>query len=322
MSGFKRDRSGHAKRHHDGPKQGGAPKPVVRNAYTPMFERFRDELDEHHDRRERIIKASRDITALSKKIIFSLQRVRKIDGDIPQDIAKEMNARLNEIAKLLAIIGPETQGINRHRYAYSLRCLEELVEALSFAHYLKTQSLVSMDELTSVTDDLARKGAAAEDEAMADADDDHRGAAEGHSKADAASGDPPATAAPQNASPPPTVQLTEYDYIYGLFDLSGEMMRFATTTTALTGELATSSSAEGGLPGSRPRTIVRDMQDLGSLFEMLPQQRNKTWDGKMGVLRASVAKVERLGYGITVRGSEREKGWVPDMRDEEPGSPE
>lgn len=33
-----------------------------------IFETFRDELDEHHDRRERIIKASRDITALSKKM--------------------------------------------------------------------------------------------------------------------------------------------------------------------------------------------------------------------------------------------------------------
>lgn len=32
-----------------------------------IFENFRDELDEHHDRRERIIKKSRDITALSKK---------------------------------------------------------------------------------------------------------------------------------------------------------------------------------------------------------------------------------------------------------------
>lgn len=33
-----------------------------------MFTFFRTELDEHHDRRERIIKASRDITALSKKM--------------------------------------------------------------------------------------------------------------------------------------------------------------------------------------------------------------------------------------------------------------
>jgi hypothetical protein len=36
--------------------------------YIPMFETFRAELDEHHDRRERIIKASRDITAQSKKM--------------------------------------------------------------------------------------------------------------------------------------------------------------------------------------------------------------------------------------------------------------
>jgi hypothetical protein len=36
--------------------------------FMPMFEKFRDNLDEHHDRRERIIKASRDITALSKKM--------------------------------------------------------------------------------------------------------------------------------------------------------------------------------------------------------------------------------------------------------------
>lgn len=33
-----------------------------------MFEHFRNELDEHHDRRERVIKASRDITASSKKM--------------------------------------------------------------------------------------------------------------------------------------------------------------------------------------------------------------------------------------------------------------
>ena len=36
--------------------------------FVAMFEGFRKELDEHHDRRERIIKASRDITASSKKM--------------------------------------------------------------------------------------------------------------------------------------------------------------------------------------------------------------------------------------------------------------
>lgn len=67
MTGQKRDFRGKAK-----PNEA----PKVRNEFTPMFEQFRDELDEHHDRRERIIKASRDITALSKKmwVIFSLLR--------------------------------------------------------------------------------------------------------------------------------------------------------------------------------------------------------------------------------------------------------
>jgi hypothetical protein len=36
--------------------------------FVAMFEGFRQELDEHHDRRERTIKASRDITAASKKM--------------------------------------------------------------------------------------------------------------------------------------------------------------------------------------------------------------------------------------------------------------
>lgn len=39
--------------------------------FQSIFENFRAELDEHHDRREKIIKASRDITALSKKMYDS-----------------------------------------------------------------------------------------------------------------------------------------------------------------------------------------------------------------------------------------------------------
>ena len=48
---------------------GGAVTPeTATHSFIPIFEAFRTELDEHHDRRERIAKASRDITALSKKM--------------------------------------------------------------------------------------------------------------------------------------------------------------------------------------------------------------------------------------------------------------
>ena len=53
------------KRSFDGANDGE--EGAQQSPYLPMFETFRAELDDHHDRRERIIKASRDITAMSKK---------------------------------------------------------------------------------------------------------------------------------------------------------------------------------------------------------------------------------------------------------------
>jgi hypothetical protein len=48
-----------------------------KSAIIAMFEGFRDELDEHYDRRERIIKASRDITTASKKMFDIRTHVQK-----------------------------------------------------------------------------------------------------------------------------------------------------------------------------------------------------------------------------------------------------
>ncbi|GKT41497.1 translocation protein SEC62 [Colletotrichum spaethianum] len=240
----KRDRDGNTRTYE--PKQ----KPVApESQFTPMFMNFRNELDQHHDRRERIIKASRDVTALSKKIVNKL-------GDLPSFANKEIATRMEEIKNHLTAIEGDIQGINRYRYAHSLRCLEELVEALSFSHYLRTQTLISLDETA--------------------------------------------------AAVPANVSITENDYMYGLFDLFGEMMRFATVTTAQTGQLA----------GVEGRNILMDIHELSSCFEILPEIPTKDFRGKMEVMRQSVRKVEKLGYGLAIRGTERPKGWVPDMKED------
>jgi hypothetical protein len=70
-AGIKRDYQGKEKGKRDAGTGGGSTGSGTehpRNAYTSMFETFRDELDEHHDRRTRIGKVSRDVTALSKKM--------------------------------------------------------------------------------------------------------------------------------------------------------------------------------------------------------------------------------------------------------------
>lgn len=174
-----------------------------------------------------------------------------------------------------------------------MMCIEELIEALTFAHYLRSQRLLGFSEAVAKVAELSGHP---DDQMHVDARD------------------PPAPAG--NDSPRPAVHVTEEDYLMGIFDLSGEMMRFATTSAALTGKMA-GASATPPVDG-RERTMMVDMQDLGSFFEMLPQQYNKSYQVKLGTLRSSVLKVEKLAYGLTVRGSERPGGWVPDDAEDPP----
>jgi hypothetical protein len=71
-----------------------------KNPYMPMFLNFRAELDEHHDRRERVIKASRDVTAASKKMIFSLQRYVCVCSEVSRNLPACLPACLFEILHL------------------------------------------------------------------------------------------------------------------------------------------------------------------------------------------------------------------------------
>jgi hypothetical protein len=166
-------------------------------------------------------------------------------------------------------------------------CIEELIEALTFAHYLRTQRLMGFSEAVVKVAELS-----------------------GHisNQMDVDAGDVPTTQG--NDYPPPVVHVTEDDFLMGIFDLSGEMMRFATTSAALTGKMAGGSATPPA--HGRERTMVVDMQDLGSLFEILPQQDNKSYQNKLNTLRSSVLKVEKLAYGLTVRGTERPAGWMPE----------
>lgn len=186
----------------------------------------------------------------------AIYRVKQLNKDFPPHTQKDVDSRLEEISKLLSSVSPDLQSINRYRYQNSLRCLEELVEALSFAHYLRHQTLITPEET--------------------------------------------------QAAVPADVLLSPHDYLFGIFDLFGELMRFATVTTAQTGKLQ----------GDYGRNLLSDMQELGCSFELLREIPTKDYRSKMEVMRQSVKKVEKLGYGLVVRGSERPKGWLPDMKDD------
>ncbi|MCJ1471968.1 hypothetical protein MMC13_000612 [Lambiella insularis] len=216
---------------------------------TAMFSTFRAELDEHHDRRERVIKASRDITALSKKIATSLP------APLPAPIATELAPRARTITALLTALLPDLHALHAWRYQRQLAPgLQELVEAAALQHYLTTQRLLAPAEARALL--------------------------------------------------PAGVPLAEEDYLLGVYDLTGEIMRFAIT-----------GMARGQVPGGGARDVVGDLRGLRVGLEGLEGGEGalgREVEKKRKVMRACVEKVEGAVYGMIVRGRERPVGWVPE----------
>ncbi|WFD27000.1 hypothetical protein MNAN1_001992 [Malassezia nana] len=155
------------------------------------FALYRDEIDAFHDRRERLIKTSRDVTALSKKLIFHLHR--SSNAATPDELAPLLAAahtKLREISQMIikcgieeglaASFGSPNDTMNRFE-RFLGGALEEWIEAVSFLHFLEHDALISYEEVQSllVSDELQ------------------------------------------------CVRVTPWRYLLGLCDLTGELMRYA-----------------------------------------------------------------------------------------------
>jgi hypothetical protein len=68
----------------------------------------------------------------------------------------------------------------------------------------------------------------------------------------------------------------------------------------------------------KPRTVLDDLRAIRLQLEMFDAPGGSKFaheleTKKMPVMRECVDKVEKALYGLTVRGSERPKGWMPDV---------
>lgn len=120
--------------------------------------------------------------------------------------------------------------------------------------------------------------------------------------------------------------VTEEDYLMGLFDLTGEIMRFAVlqlssgNATAAQGSTESSTEDVETHPPRLSETqagVVIDLQTMRARSEALSVPKKyfmlKDLGKKVEVMQNSVEKVEKAAYGILVRGSERPSGWMPDL---------
>lgn len=105
---------------------------------------------------------------------------------------------------------------------------------------------------------------------------------------------------------PAGIHLPISDYILGVYDYTGEVMRFGITMVALRGD-------EG-------EQILEDLRTIREALEGLEMGRNwdREADKKNDVMRQSLRKVEDAVYGMVVRGSEMPPGWVPGQAEAAP----
>lgn len=124
------------------------------------------------------------------------------------------------------------------------------------------------------------------------------------------------------------VDLSVEDYLLGVFDMTGELMRFAITAMATNGALPSSvgeAKREGAdeegrmdvdMPAAAERNVLTDLRALRSQLEKLDVGKGSPFardvEKKTDVMQTSVEKVEKALYGLVIRGRERPKGWMPD----------
>ncbi|KAA1468542.1 Translin [Dentipellis sp. KUC8613] len=226
-----------------------------------LFDAFRAELDDHNDRRERLIKASRDVTIASKRVIFLLHRIiNENTADyavLATRAAAEASKKLREIQGLFKAMAPELAGDRFWHYQPNVSPgLQEYIEALSFAHYLEHRSLITYAAVQrSLSDDVGG----------------------------------------------PYFPLPVSDYLLGLSDLTGELMRFAISAIAKRG---------GRSKASEVCAFVRGCKADFEIFT--PHIRDLA--KKQRVTSQSLQKIEEAAYAIAVRTSEYDL--PPDLLDD------
>ncbi|OWR54721.1 putative translin associated factor X [Danaus plexippus plexippus] len=223
-------------------------------ADSPVLAMFKDiavKLTDRQDRHERLVKLSRDITIESKRIIFLLHSA--ITTESSEKAVKEANERLDKLIKgPIKSIGFELEHSPAYLHSRAVTAgFQEYIEARTFCSIMESKVIIGWSEVQKeFTYDIKN-------------DDSERSL---------------------------VTMLPQIDYMLGLADLTGELMRKAINSISSGDSHECFSACQ----------FVRDLYTgyLG-LFGM-----GKDLARKMTTTRNNVNKVEAAVYALRVRGGE------------------
>ncbi|CDF33744.1 unnamed protein product [Chondrus crispus] len=232
--------------------------PSSEGPFNAQFKVFADELDTANDKRERLVKASRDVTRDSKKAIFSLHRANPSNKPAILSSAAASLAALRKVIASRIVSELDCDSAARFHRAYSPG-LQEYIEARTFHAFLSDGTLLAADHIQSE---------------IRAAYTEHR-----TNMSDVAEN---------------VFVLDNADYVLGVADLTGELMRVA---------IAAAARAD--------RNAVRDvwvlMNHIDLAFKGLHKYARglgRDYPSKLKTLANSISKVERSACDLAVRAAE------------------
>ncbi|XP_013861364.1 translin-associated protein X [Austrofundulus limnaeus] len=266
----KREGEGYSKKNLDAALQ----RDVSANPSSPVvaaFRVFQLELDAKHDKYERLVKISRDVTIESKRTIFLLHRVTNVPN--AEEVLNEAEGKLDAVRQKIGQIAEELRGEDIYQFHRAFTPgIQEYVEAASFLHYIRHRSLISLEEINARLVFMRTERA------------ELKGSVE--------------------AEPPGayvlTFQVTPSDYLLGVADLTGELMR-----------MCISSVGNGDI--DTPFQLSQFLRQIYDGFSFIGNTGPYEVSKKLHTLRQSLGKVEDACYTLRVRGSEIPKHMLADL---------
>ena len=270
--------------------------PKFTGKYAEVFQEYRKEIDLQHDKYERLVKLSRDCTMQSKRAIFTLHQFSGGEEN-KEKILHEAKKKINtDVLPLLHSIALEISGEDPHKYhrAFSPG-LQEFIEAVAFYKYLRCERLVSLGEVQEYLTFQTDQNKDSKDDEFEKTDKCKDIFEEDTDKIDKSGARELDSASTKFIILP----LCPSDFILGLADLTGELMRLCINSVG---------SGNRDLPFS----LLPFYRALYCGFHMIGPGI-KFMNQKMTVLRSSLGKVENVCYTLKVRGSEIPKHMLMDM---------
>lgn len=236
-----------------------------------LFQTYQTELDLKYDKHERLIKKSRDLTIESKRIIFLLHRVTSSGNKA--GILKEAEDRLSSLfTNVINEIALELNKREVYQYIKAFTAgLQEFVEAVSFYHYIKNGSLITLDEVYN-PDFIVLSSEVSENELQKER---------------------------IKAELPLSDLLAPIDYVLGIGDLTGELMRKCINSV-------------GAGDMDEPFKLCFLLQSIYDGL-LVCTNHSKELKRKVYTLKSSLQKVENACYAIKIRGTETPKHMLADF---------